>query len=318
MFSKLLTFVMAVYYFFCPLTAPSTDDVITALDEKNVKLTFAAWADPQVSNYMVTREPALRAAGDDLANAKTPVDALLIAGDITENALECEYDYATEDIIDTNVKHFIMATGNHDIRLRSYAQASGRFIDFQNKLNESANSSLSIDKLHYTYEINGYTFIVMGSDRTEFEEAYFNEQQLTWLDQTLKAKSRNDKPVFVIIHQTFKNTHGLPDTWNSPIDEAGTMGEQNDEVYAILNSYKNVIMISGHLHTGFGQYSYEKLDNFNSVNLPSVGIENKDGEYNDNGIGYMVEVYDGEVVFRARDFAKGKYLPDYDIKIEIK
>ncbi len=317
MFSKLFALVMAIYYMICPLVSPSTDDVITALDEKNVNLTFAALADSQVSNYMITREPGLRAAGDDIKNAKTPVDALLIAGDITENALQCEYDAVTEDIIDTNVKHFLMATGNHDIRLRKYAQASSRFIDFQNNLNKSVNSDLIIDKLHYTYEINGYTFIVMGSDRTEFEEAYFNKKQLIWLDQTLKAKSSNDKPVFVIIHQTFKETHGLPDTWNSPIDQAGTMGKQNDEVYAILNSYDNVIMISGHLHTGFGQYTHEKLDNFNSINLPSVGIENKDGEYNDNGTGYMVEVYDDEVIFRARDFAKGKYLPDYDIKINI-
>ncbi len=317
MFAKLLTLVMAIYYMICPLTPPSADNVIEALDEKNVRLTFAALADTQVSNYMITREPALRAAGDDIKNAKTPIDALLIAGDITENGLECEYDFVTEDIIDTGVDHFLMATGNHDIRLRKYEQAANRFVDFQNNLNKAAKSELTIDKLHYSYEINGYTFIVLGSDRTEFEEAYFNEQQLVWLDETLKAKTDEGKPVFVVVHQTFKNTHGLPDTWGSPIDSRGTMGKQNDEVRAILNKYNNVIMISGHLHTGFGEYTYEKIDNFDSINLPSVGIENKDGRYNDNGTGYMVEVYDGEVIFRARDFAKGKYLPDYDIKINI-
>jgi len=317
MFAKLLTLVMAIYYMISPLVPPSTDDVISALDEKNVKLTFAALADTQVSNYMLTREPALKAVGEDIKNASADIDAMVIAGDLTENALQCEYDLVTEDIVDTNVDHFLMATGNHDIRLRNYNQAADRFIAFQNNLSNSANSDLLIDKLHYTYEINGYTFIVMGSDRTEFEEAYFYQKQLIWLDQTLREKTNEGKPVFVIIHQAFKDTHGLPDTWGSPIDSRGTMGKQNDEVRAILNKYNNVIMISGHLHTGFGQYSYEKLDNFDSINVPSVGIENKDGEYNDNGTGYMVEVYDDEVIFRARDFAKGKYLPDYDIKIEI-
>ena len=326
MLSKLFSLVMAIYYLICPLVSPSTDDVITALDEDAVKLTFAAMADPQISNYMLTREPAFRAAGDDLANAKTPIDALVIAGDVTENALECEYDAVTEDIIDTNVKNFIIATGNHDIRLRCYSQASNRFINFHNNLNKSVNSDLTIDELHYSYDINGYTFIVLGSDRTEFEEVYLNKQQLIWFDKTLEAKTKDGKPVFVVVHQSFKNTHGLPDTWNSPIDAAGTMGEQNDEVRAIFNKYDNVIMLSGHLHTGFGKYTYERIDNFDSINLPSVGIENKDGgfvgeapeeAYNDAGVGYMVEVYDDEVIFRARDFAKGKYLPKYDITIEI-
>jgi hypothetical protein len=110
----------------------------------------------------------------------------------------------------------------------------------------------------------------------------------------------------------------LPDVWNSPIESAGSVGAQSDELRAILGKYENVFLISGHEHTGFGQYTYQEIDGFYSINLPSFGITNKDGEYNDPGTGYVVEVYDDTVVFKARDFGKGIWLPDYDLALPIK
>ena len=157
----------------------------------------------------------------------------------------------------------------------------------------------------------------MGTDKTEFEESYFSDEQLAWLDANLKDATADGKPAFVVCHQTLKNTHGLPDTWNSPIESAGSVGDQSDELYEIMNRYTNVFMISGHLHTGIGQYTYEKLGTIHSVNLPSLSINNKDGDYNDAGIGFTMEVLDDSVLFRARDFAKGAYLPDYDIEIPL-
>ena len=53
---------------------------------------------------------------------------------------------------------------------------------------------------------------------------------------------------------------------------------------------------------------------------PTTGkflADNENGTYNEHGIGYLVEVYDGKVVFRARNFDKGVYVPEYDIKINL-
>ncbi len=317
MFSKLFALFLSIYYMFTPYVAPSTEDPIDVLDS-NAKLTYALWADPQVSNYMLEREPRFRAAAEDLGNASTDIDALVLVGDIAENGLQCEYDVVASHLADSGVKNYIFAVGNHDVRLRLYKQVVNRFTSFQNNLNTNANSDLVIDKLNYTYEINGYTFIVMGTDRSVFEESYFGEEQLNWLDETLAAKAKNGKPVFVIIHQPLALTHGLPLTWGNGTNErAGNVGEQNDELIEIMNKYSNVLMINGHLHTGLGQYNYEKVGNFHSINVPSTSINNKDGEYNDAGTGYMVEVYADKVVFRARDFAKGVYLPEYDIEIAL-
>ena len=57
--------------------------------------------------------------------------------------------------------------------------------------------------------------------------------------------------------------------------------------------------------------------------MPSLAIVNKDGTYNDAGTGYMMEITEKEVRFRARDFAKGTWVADttgddsYDIVIGI-
>lgn len=315
---KLLTLFVSVVYSFTAYVAPSTADPIQGCKENGANATVVAWADPQLSNYMSKRFQPLDAACEDLANAGEGVDALLIAGDIAENGLRCEYEYITEKLSTAKVGSFIMAVGNHDVRLRYYKNTVKNFTAFTNNLNANyGDEDFTIDSLHYTYNVKGYTFIVLGTDRTEFEESYFNEAQLEWLDKELAKATANDKPVFVVCHQSLKLTHGLPDTWNSPSETAGSVGEQSDELKAIMNKYNNVFMISGHLHTGLGQYTYEKIDNFHSINLPSTTIVNKDGDYNNAGIGFMIEIYNNNVLFRARDFAQGKYIPEYDINIPL-
>ncbi len=317
-FKRFFAFCLSVMYYFAPYTAPAKDDPIEISDPDNIKLAFVATADPQISNYILKRDRYFKALCEDIGNAECGVDALLMAGDIAENGLQCEYDRVSELLSGACIDNFIISVGNHDVRLKIYNNTVKKFTSFVNGLNENAGSNLRIDSLHYTCSIRGYNFIILGTDRTEFEESYISDDQLRWLDASLKDFAVEDKPVFIVIHQTFKNTHGLPDTWNSPFDAAGSVGEQSEALYDTLNKYKNIILITGHLHTGFGKYSYEKLGNIHSVNLPSATVDNKDGEYNENGIGYFVEVYDDEVLFRARNFNKGIFVSDFDISIEIK
>lgn len=311
---RLLAILVSIVYSFTPYVPPVQSDKIEGCEDNGASLTFVAWADPQFSDYMVKRFQPFDAACEDLENAGAGVDALVIAGDICENGLLAEYQYVTDHLKNANVENFLPAVGNHDVRLKMYKHTVNTFTGFTNNLNSQLGSSLKIDSLHYSCEIKGYKFIVLGTDRTEFEESYISKEQLNRLNYELK--SANGKPVFVIIHQSFKLTHGLPDTWNSPFDYAGSVGDQSEELYGIMNGYKNVFLLTGHLHTGIGQYTYERLGNINSVNLPSLTISNKDGNCNDIGIGFMVQVYDSHVLFRARNFAKGVYMPEYDIDIK--
>ncbi len=303
---------------FIPFGAAAQTQKIKPLDETKVKLHFAAWGDPQVSNYLKEREPYLITSSADLTNnVDKKLDALVLAGDITENSLNEEWEWVYDDIKDVKVKNFINATGNHDIRIHEYPVVKGSFVYFTNRLNKRAGSKLRIKKLNYSYTVNGYKFIVLGSDSASFEEADLSKKQLKWLNKELKSAYKKNHPTFVIAHQPLKNTHGLPETWGSPINSAGSIGNQSDDVKKIMNKYPNTIFITGHLHSGFGKYTYQRIGNIYSVNLPSLGVDNENGTYNEHGIGYLVEVYDGKVVFRARNFDKGVYVPEYDIKINL-
>lgn len=314
-FACVLSFILAML----PMSSAfALEAPIANKDEQSVRMTFAAWGDPQVSNYLTSREKNLILAAEDLKKAQSKINALVIAGDITEDCLENEWEYVYNDISQIGVENYILATGNHDIRNSSYSTSLKRFTENANRLNASVGSPISIDKMNYSCTVNGYKFIVLGSDRKEFEEAFISNAQLKWLDSQLKASTKDGKPVFVIAHQSLKYTHGLPNTWGGGSNEtAGNIGAQSDDIKDILNRYQNVIFISGHLHTGFGKYSYEKIGNFHSVNLPSVGIKNEDTDYSEPALGYMVEVYDDSVIFRARDFGNGCYLESYDINIKL-
>ena len=321
-FFKLFALIMSVIYSFNGgVVAPSATDVIKAA-KPDAKLVFATVADPQVSNYMFGRYQSFQEACIDLRNAER-LDAVVGIGDIAENGLAEEYQLAYDELAPIDTR-FIMATGNHDIRLRAYSQSTSRFYTFIDALNGEdtiAGRVYSEGKLAYSEVVNGYKFIVMGSDKTEFEEAYISPEQLEWLDKELATEK--GKPVFVVLHQPLKLTHNLPTTWgNGTNKEAGSVGDQNDDIKDVLAKHANdstVILITGHLHAGFSQYSYQQIEGFHSINVPALSIENKDGEEGGNGSGltYIVEVYKNEVLFRARNCGTGEWLTKWDTTIKL-
>lgn len=324
LFFKLFALIMSlVYSFNGGVVAPSTDDVIKAKND-DAKLVFATVADPQVSNYMFGRYQSFQEACMDLRNADR-LDAIVGIGDIAENGLAEEYQLVYDELKGI-APRYIMAEGNHDIRLRAYSQSYSRFSAFTNALNGDTymtDNAYAEGKFAYSEVVNGYKFIVMGSDKMVFEESYISPEQLAWLDAEIKSV-KNGEPVFVVLHQPLKLTHNLPTTWgNGTNKEAGSVGPQNDEIKAILAKYaddKAVILITGHLHAGFSKYSYEQIEGFHSINVPALSIENKDGEEGGNGSGltYIVEVYDDEVLLRARNCRTGEWLSQWDTSIPLK
>ncbi len=286
---------------------PSTENPIKPKDADNVNLVFAALADPQISNYMFDRYKVFGAAMEDL-HASERMDAVILAGDVAENGLAEEYQLVYDGLSGIEGARYISATGNHDIRLRAYSQSKARFNAFANALNNNVDP---VSEFHFTERVNGYKFIVMGSDKSAFEEANISDEQVAWLDSEVKAE--NGAPTFVILHQPLKLTHDLPNTWgNGTNPNAGSVGDQSDAIKEVLTKYENVVLITGHLHTGFGEASYETIGSLHMVNVPSLCIDNKDGQYNGSGLGYIVEVYDDEIIFRARNLETGEWLTDYD------
>lgn len=300
------------------LAAPATDDLIKAKDEENAKLVVEILADSQL-NAFNTNAAYFDLAMQDYQNAETDLDGLLILGDITENSLALEWDKISEILTANNFDDtLLLATGNHDIRLRDMEEVKGKFYGLQNEFTLVEPTG----ELRYSYELNGYTFIVMGSDTIQMEEADISDEQLAWLDATMSEATADGKPVFVCLHQVLKDTHGLPFTWGSGSNKtAGTVGDDSDAIYEVLNKYENVVLLTGHLHTGFGQYTYEVLGdngNITSINFPGLGKNCKDG-IEGEGQGAIMEVYEDEIIIRARDVANGKYYgAEYDYTITLK
>lgn len=294
------------------IAPPATDEPIKPLDD-DAKLVFAAFGDTQISNYMFDRYKSFSASMEDL-HASERMDAVIVAGDVVENGLAEEYQLVYDGLKGLENCRYIMSAGNHDIRLRSYKQVVSRFTEFSNALNNNVDP---VTELHFSERVNGYKFIVIGSDKATFEEAYISDEQLEWLDSELAAE--NGKPTFVICHQPLKLTHDLPNTWGNGTNlNAGSVGDQSDAIKEILTKYDNVVFITGHLHTGFGDASYEQIGDLHMVNVPALSIDNKDGQYNGSGLGYIVEVYDNEIIFRARNLETGKWLSDYNETITLK
>ncbi len=328
LFQEIAALLLSFVMMFGGVTTPATGDLLRNFSD-DVNIDFILTGDTQVCDYMPEREANLISLAEDINNSDIELDAFIIAGDIAENGMQEEFDRVTSHISGFNVKNFIMCTGNHDIRLREYEQSKERFLNFMNGLNAEENAQ---NDVYYKYMVGDYTFLVMGSEEGRFEDAYISNAQLQWLNIELKEATKDGKPVFVICHYPLAEGHGLPNTWGSAnsgagdeslptyerkddYDMTGCIGDQTNDVYDILVKYENVFFVTGHLHTGLGKYTYETIseeNNVQGVNVPSVGIDNKDGVYNNPGTGLFVEVTDSQVIFYARDFRNGKFLSTED------
>ena len=288
----------------------SENNPVIYQDRDNLRLSFATIADTHLPN----RESASLNLNNlilDAEKSKADYDALLIAGDLADWGFNSEYNRFF-DVLDKQkaFPNVLVTLGNHDVRV--FFKRSLKF------LTEKVNKYLGIDtkgKTYYSYDIKGYTFIVLCTERKLLEKASLTKEQIDFLDKELARATKDGKPAFVMCHQAFKFTHGLPEVWKT-----GDMGEESDQVRAIMEKYKNVFFINGHLHGGIFEKTLETLNEENNVYSLSVPGYRKENNFGitDCGTGYYGEVYDDRVVFTARKFISGEYISgDYTV-FEIK
>ena len=195
-------------------------------------------------------------------------------------------------------------------------------------------SDRDITEMYYSDVINGYYFIALGSE-ADHTDAYISDTQLEWFAGEMEKAAATGLPIFVLMHQPLNGTHGLPYNWEREVDdppEKGGIGEQSAQVEAILKQYDNVFYISGHIHGGlknegsrigveYASVEYMENDNGNPItliNLPSYLYPDfVHGGHIANGCGWVVEAYDGEVLLRARNFATGTWLTQYDQTVKL-
>ena len=301
--------ILSVLLAFGVISGPATDDPITLRDAENADLAVVAFADTHIIPTGIS--PYNFECGlEDIKNSGIDFDALLIAGDLSELGDDVSYELMWKALDKTEIENILLASGNHDVRV-VYDLRTEQIIDKTNGF-----LGTEIDKPYYSYDINGYTFIVMGSDSQLFEKAVISDEQLAFIDSELARATKDGKPAFVMCHQPLENTHGLPEVW-----ENGGIGKQSEKVREILVKYENVFFLNGHLHDGVYENSLEILDEEKgvySINLPAFGKENDYGNFRQTGLGTYFEVYGNEIIFTARDFVKGYNLEGCSMTFTLK
>ena len=278
----------------------SKDEPITFKDSENVRLSFATIADTHLVDNEIA-EKNLANTFEDIGNSKEKFDAFLLAGDIAEYGRKKEYNrfFSVTDK-QTVIPRIFLTMGNHDVRF-TYGKNQKIIMD---KVNEYLKINTN-GKSYYSYDVNGYTFIVIGTEKRILEKAHITKEQIDFLDKELQRATKDGKPAFVMCHQAFAFTHGLPEVWKT-----GDMGEQSDEVRAVMEKYKNVIFINGHLHGGIYEKTFEYLNKENNVCSLSVPGYRKENNFGIKpcGMGYIAEVYDNKIRFTVRNLMKGEYI----------
>ena len=308
------TFFSPVFGNFTAKTQPVTDDC---------KLFFASISDIHMTDDAL-RSMMLEFGLSDMENFDHTLDALVCSGDLTDHGEKEEWDNLEKTFSKYNpAENIILAQGNHDTWTEDdkYDLAKKYFIEYNEKI-----SDRKIEHEYYSTKINGYSFIVLGSE-TDRTSAYISEEQLEWLDAEMDKASKDGLPIFVICHWPIIQTHGLPETWgdDEPEPDDGGLGDQSADVEKILKKYKNVFMISGHLHNGVTNenqvdvYTYVSVESdgsFHSINLPPYMYATIRGRVS-NGTGLNFEVYDNRVDIRTRSYSAGVWYTDYNYSIPL-
>lgn len=247
-------------------------------------------------------------------------DAVVVVGDLTNYGDEASVKYFYDIMRDTcDAENWVVATGNHEIghpEEFTNEEARQNFIKYHNEY-----TGQGIENAYYSIDVDGYTFIVL-CDQSEdnWDSCDIYEDQIAFLDAELARGTAEGKPVFVVCHVPVEGANG-----QDIIYEDGGLDEYSDVVKSTLEKYENVFFISGHVHTGINGYISKELFDISCVetengvtyvNLPTYGIVNRYG-IPWNGMGFQMEVYEDEVIFRARKFNTSRWYGFYEFAIDL-
>lgn len=227
--------------------------------------------DYDYGSYQMLQDLYSTAYGYSEAQSYSKLDAIIFAGDFTENGKESEmtkfFDFVKEKTKAGTTARAVL--GNHEYYATAYADGTTsdkRYSDtsvkntHENFLRISGYQSVDAHMV-----INDYHFIVLNTDRyaLDYDGSKFSPQKLAWLETELAIAASKDptgtKPIFV-----FQHTPGT-DTVNS----AGQYSS-DDYLEEILNKYPQVVDFSGHTHFPVTDPQSVWQDSYTAINTASL------------------------------------------------
>lgn len=301
------TFIMAIILTVVPYAGIELPVIDTAEDD--CLLTAELISDTHIEENELFRQFFLSSGLTNIKNAKADIDALVVAGDITnyadEPSLAKYYDilkkYSTVPVITAAGNHDIGHVGDRDVTNITREEAKANFIKYNNEYMGTDNKTT-----YYSTEINGYKFIVLGDDVINgghWDAMDISKEQMAFLDKELAYAC--GEPVFVICHWAVDEKNGQEIVYPD-----GGIDLATNDIKSVMEKYKNVFYISGHIHGGIkstaaadfaGFANVEQENGVTYVSLPTYGIVNSFG-YPWSATGMQMEVYEDQVIFRPRNF----------------
>jgi 3',5'-cyclic AMP phosphodiesterase CpdA len=169
-------------------------------------------------------EAALRA----IASLSSPVDAVVISGDVTDNGLDHEYAQVVEQLAGLDVPIYALP-GNHDDRDR---------IRRHFRLPGAADGA----PVQYSVDLGALRLLIVDSTRPGHDQGQLDAQRLDWLDGELAAAP--DVPTLVAMHHPPFST-GMP-----AFDRIGMPDADRRALGTVLERHRQVRkVVAGHIHT---------------------------------------------------------------------
>lgn len=257
-------------------------------------LHFDVLSDVHTEGNNAMRYKVFVRAMQDVRKDKSGSDAVLFLGDNTMNGSFGE-NVLFHGAVRTVLRRETVLTvlGNHDVGngQGDGAQLLDRWLLFTN-----AFFGRQLDRPYYAQEINGYTFIVLGAQVASDYGVDLFDEQLEWLQGVLDGAADSGKPVFIFSH--------YPMTYDNFGDVLSNFGAEHD-----------LFCFVGHTHMPLSRSSFRSGNGYKQVYLPrltELSGENDNELYSGTGDGVEVEVYDDEIVVRARDYFRGEWISAKD------
>ena len=264
-------------------------------------LNFTVISDSHIESNNLPRLNVLARSLKDVRMNRSGNDAVVFLGDNTMNGqtLENMLFYGSVDKYLRGEK-ILPVVGNHDI-----GNGNGDYGKLQNRWYTFTNSftDLEVDKPYYYQVIDGYYFIVIGPEMQLVSDLYMSDEQLSWLEDVLRKASGTGKPAFLFSHYP---TDYL-------VDEEENPSGRLVDILAEYASEHDLFCFVGHTHMPmFLFWSFDEDNGYPEILLPRItDLSGSDDEpYDETGVGVEVEIYENEVLVRARDFYRSVWKYD--------
>ncbi|MGL5378361.1 metallophosphoesterase [Clostridium sp.] len=252
----------------------------------NGELVFAVISDLQLNTENSSYGNKFKNALEIINREAPDSDALIIAGDLTDNGYISQYNafnsiyekYGNKD------SKLLTVMGNHDYWNGLTPKMA------QERFKEQVGTDLQTHEV-----VEGYHFIQVSTEGSS-THGDFSSNLVNWLKAELDkaVADGGDKPIFLTVHQHIKGTVYGSDDWG------------NDALYDVLKDYPQVITFSGHSHYPMNDERSIHQRDFTSIGTSAISYtELEPGKIN------------GSVPPNASDFSQGMILRVSEDKVDI-